>query len=84
MRIYKFLQHEEWPVLIAAENRSKAKYQLYRYASHMSYDGYDGFLDCMKDFKFAGVISKEDAKTLIDADDCDADFGIHQIERQEK
>lgn len=26
----------------------------------------------------------EEAQKLIDADDCDADFGIHQIERAEK
>jgi hypothetical protein len=84
MKIYKFLQHGEWPVLIMAKTEAKAKYALYRYARHMSYDGYDGFLDCMKDFKFAGTISKEEAKTLIDADDCDADFGIHQFERAGK
>lgn len=82
MKIYKFLQHGKWPVLIMAKTEAKAKYQLYRFARrHMSYDGYDGFLDCMKDFKFCpGTISYEEAQKLIEAGDCYADFEVHLIE----
>lgn len=81
MRIYKFLQHGEWPVLIMAKTEAKAKYQLYRFAQMMSRGGYDSLMECLQDFKSAGTISYEEAKALIDADDCDADFGIHQFER---
>lgn len=84
MKIYKFLQHDEWPVLIMAKNRSKAKYDLYRYAQAMSQGGYDSFMECLKDFKSAGTISKEEAQKLIDAEECDADFEIHQFERATK
>ena len=84
MKIYKFLQHDEWPVLIMAKTEAKAKYQLYRFAQAMSRGGYDSFMECLQDFKSAGTISYEEAQKLIDADDCDADFGIHQIEREGK
>ena len=83
MKIYKFLQHDEWPVLIMAKTEAKAKYDLYR-SQAMSRGGYDSFMECLQDFKSAGTISKEEAKALIDADDCDADFGIHQFERAGK
>ena len=84
MKIYKFLQHGEWPVLIMAENKAKAKYALYRFAQMMSRGGYDSLVECLQDFKRAGTISKEEAKVLIDADDCDADFEVHQIEGADK
>ena len=81
MRIYKFLQHGEWPVLIMAKTEAKAKYRLYRFAQMMSRGGYDSFIECLKDFKSAGTISHEEAQKPIEADDCDADFEVHQIER---
>lgn len=82
MKIYKFLQHDEWPVLIMAKTEAKAKYDLYRYAQAMSQGGYDSFVECLQDFKSAGTISKEEAKALIDAEDCDADFEIHQLSKR--
>jgi len=84
MKIYKFLQHDEWPVLIMAKTEAKAKYDLYRYAQAMSRGGYDSFMECLQDFKSAGTISYEEAQKLIEAEDCDADFEVHQIEGADK
>jgi len=64
-----------------AKTEAKAKYSLYRYAQAMSQGGYDSFVECLQDFKSAGTISYEDAQKLIDAEECDADFEIHQFER---
>ena len=81
MKIYKFLQHGEWPVLVSAKNRSKAKYQLYLLARLLSNDGYDGFLDCLKDFKFAGTVSSTEAMGLIDKEECDTDYDVERLIR---
>jgi hypothetical protein len=81
MKIYKFLQKDGWPVLILAGNKAKAKYALYRFAQAMSIGGYNNFCECLKTFDYVGTISYEDAQKLIDAEECDADFEIHQFER---
>jgi hypothetical protein len=39
---------------------------------------------CADGAKWALSISDEEAQKLIDADDCDADFGVYQIERAGK
>ncbi len=81
MKIYKFLQHGEWPVLIMAKTKAKAKYQLYRFAQAMSRGGYDSFMECLQDFKSAGTISKEEAKALIDSDDADVNGAKNILQR---
>ena len=82
MKIYKFIQDGDWAVLIRAKNAAKAKYALWKLS--LSFGCVWSFMECLSDFYYAGTISKEEAKALIDADDCDADFGIHQFERAGK
>lgn len=74
MKIYKFLQHGKWPVLVAAKNRSKAKYALYRFAQFMSDGGYHDFMECILDFEYAGIISLHETKALMQEEECDFDF----------